>query len=61
MTKQTLLKTLLFLFAGLIPLGGAAQQTKLVAWEFDTSNNQVPDNQIINATTGSGTVSFFST
>lgn len=61
MTKIKLFRIILLFLVGLLPLGVAAQQTKFVAWEFDTSNNQVPDNQIINATTGSGTVSFFST
>lgn len=60
MTRNNFFKLLFLFFAGLVPLGGAAQQTKLVAWEFDTSNNQVPDNKIINATTGTGTVSFYS-
>lgn len=59
MGKQNLLKFLFLCLLGIIPLAGHAQ-TKLVAWEFNTDNNTVSESKELSATTGTGTVSFYS-
>lgn len=59
MGKQNLLKFLFVCLLGLIPLAGHAQ-TKLVAWEFTTDNNTVPESKEIAATTGTGVLNFYS-
>lgn len=58
MGKQRFLKLLLLGLIGVIPLIGQAQ-TKLVAWEFDTTNNTVPPSKTFEATAGTGELTFY--
>lgn len=62
MFKTNLKKTFLCVMAAglMVPMAvhAQAEQTKLVAWEFDTTNNQYTDGPI-NATTGTGELTFY--
>ena len=62
MFKTNLKKTFLCVMAAglMVPMVAHAQaeQAKLVAWEFDESNNQYTDGPI-NATTGTGELTFY--
>ena len=62
MFKTNLKKTFLCVMAAglMVPMVAHAQaeQAKLVAWEFDTTNNQYTDGPI-NATTGTGELTFY--
>ena len=62
MFKTNLKKTFLCVMAAgmMMPMAvhAQAEQTKLVAWEFDTTNNQYTDGPI-NATTGTGELTFY--
>ncbi len=64
MFKTNLKKTFLCVMAAglMVPMAvhAQAEQTKLVAWEFDTTNNQYTDGPI-NATTGTGELTFYAT
>ncbi len=64
MFKTNFKKTFLCMMAAglMMPLAAHAQgeAVKLVAWEFDTTNNQYTDGPI-NATTGTGELTFYAT